>query len=191
MIQSETATQLNLILQQDADSVLAWLKNIFSADSSPPEGFNWLGLAEAAAFNAHEGKRHDSTAPDIKWAEVATTVYDRLAALADKAKPGSGESFTISSMTLRAAMIRKLGGVPGDAVLDINRLLQWFWDKLKWSREEVEKKAANWRALNIEEIRELRQLKNRLKVISALADSDKFVLEPEIKAWLSLREKLP
>jgi hypothetical protein len=84
MIQSEPATQLNQILLQDADSVLAWLKNIFSADSSPPEGFNWLGLAEAAAFNAHEGKRHDSTAPDIKWAEVATTVYDRLAALADK-----------------------------------------------------------------------------------------------------------
>ncbi len=191
MVQSETTTHLNQILQQDADSVLVWLKNIFAADSSLPEGFNWLGLAEAATFNAHEGKRHDSTTPDIKWAEVATNIYDRLAALADKAKAGSGESFAISSMMLRSAMIGKLGVVPGHPVLNLNLILQWFWDSVKFSRQEVTQKAANWRSLPVGEIRELRQLKNRLKVISALADSENCVLDTEIKALLSLREKLP
>jgi len=55
----------------------------------------------------------------------------------------------------------------------------------------VEKKAANWKTLPIAEIRELRQLKNRLKVIAALADSDKYVLDEKINTWLHLREKLP
>jgi hypothetical protein len=45
--------------------------------------------------------------------------------------------------------------------------------------------------LSIAEIRELRQLKNRLKVIAALADTDKCVLDEELSTWLSLREKLP
>lgn len=45
--------------------------------------------------------------------------------------------------------------------------------------------------LPIAEIRELRQLKNRLKVIAALADSDKYVLDESLKSWLDLREKLP
>ncbi|MBO1351284.1 MAG: hypothetical protein EBE86_029740 [Hormoscilla sp. GUM202] len=43
----------------------------------------------------------------------------------------------------------------------------------------------------IGEIRELRSIENRLAAIAVLADSDKCVLPPEIKAWLSLREKLP
>jgi hypothetical protein len=55
----------------------------------------------------------------------------------------------------------------------------------------VEKKAANWQTLPIAEIRDLRQLKNRLKVIAALADTDKYVLDEELSTWLSVREKLP
>jgi hypothetical protein len=55
----------------------------------------------------------------------------------------------------------------------------------------VEKKVANWQTLPIAEIRELRQLKNRLKVIAALANNDKYVLDEELSTWLSVREKLP
>ena len=38
--------------------------------------------------------------------------------------------------------------------------------------------------------KKLRQLKNRLKVIAALADSDQYVLDENLNSWLSLREKL-
>ncbi|WP_199248336.1 hypothetical protein [[Phormidium] sp. ETS-05] len=191
MIQSELVTQPNQILQQDAESAWAWLQNILARDSDLPAEFNWLGLAEAAADNAYASSSYEANTTDIKWVEIATTIYERLAAIADKAKSGSGESLRISAMMLRAGMIDKFGVVYDHPVLDINIIFQWFRQNLKLSCEEVEKKAANWRVLPVEEIRELRQLKNRLQVISAINDSNKFGLEPDIKAWLSLRKQLP
>ncbi|GAB4296367.1 MAG: hypothetical protein Fur0025_33880 [Oscillatoriaceae cyanobacterium] len=160
-------------------------------DSDLPAEFNWLGLAEAAADNAYASRSYEANTTDIKWAEIATTIYERLAAIADKKKSGSGESLRISAMMLRAGMIDKFGVVSYHPILDINIIFQWFRQNLKLSCEEVEKKAANWRILPVEEIRELRKLKNRLQVISAINDSHKFGLEPDIKAWLSLRKLLP
>ena len=55
MTQSLSTIELNEILTQDVDSVLNWLKMIGSGNSTAPRGFNWHGLAEAAAFNAREG----------------------------------------------------------------------------------------------------------------------------------------
>ncbi len=191
MIQSKLVTQPDQIRQQYPES-LALLQDILDSDSDLPDEFEWLGLAEVAAHNAYAPiSIYEANQTNIKWAEIATKIYERLAAIADKSKSGSGESLRISSMMLRAGMIDKFGVVDHHPVLDINIILQWFRQNLKLSCEEVEKKAANWRVLPVEEIRELRQLKNRLQVISAINDSNKFGLEPEIKAWLSLREKLP
>jgi hypothetical protein len=92
---------------------------------------------------------------------------------------------------LRAAAIGKLGVIFDHPVLDVNLILQWFWDNIKESQEDVEKKAANWKTLPIAEIRELRKLKNRLKVIAALSESDKYVLDEKLNTWLFLRDKLP
>jgi hypothetical protein len=128
---------------------------------------------------------------DRKWAEVAIAIYDRKADEADRKKPGSGESFTISSMMLRAAAIEKHGAISEHPVLDVNLILEWFWDNIKESQEDVEKKAANWQTLPIAEIRELRKIKNRLKVIAALSESDRYVLDEKLKTWLLLRDKLP
>jgi hypothetical protein len=52
-------------------------------------------------------------------------------------------------------------------------------------------KATNWKTLPIAEIRKLRQLKNLLQVIAALANTDKYVLDEKLKTWLSVRERLP
>ena len=147
-------------------------------------------LADVSSAKARKGENNGGLF-DRTWAEVATAIYDRLAEAAEQKKPGSGESLRISSMMLRAGAIAKYGIIPNDSVLDVNLILQWFWDNIKESREDVEQKAANWKMLPIEEMRELRQLKNRLKVIAALASGDKYVLDEQLKAWLSLREKLP
>ena len=58
------------------------------------------------------------------------------------------------------------------------------------SPDEATKKAASWRNCSIEEIRELRRIKNRLNVISVLVESGKF-LPIELTIWLSLRSQLP
>jgi hypothetical protein len=190
MTQSPTTISIDRILEQDAESVLIWVKKIFSDQATQPQEFNWLLLADVSSAKARKGQ-NSSGLCDRQWAEVATTIYDRLSEAAEQKKPGSGESFTISSMMLRAGAIGKLGAISDHPVLDVNLILQWFWDNIKESREDVENKAANWKTLPIGEIRELRQLKNRLKVIAALADTDKYVLDESLKSWLDLREKLP
>ena len=190
MTQSPTTISLDRILEQNAESVLIWVNNIFSGQTTEPQGFNWLLLADVASAKARKGE-NGSGLCDRKWAEVAIAIYDRKANEADRKKPGSGESFTISSMMLRAAAIEKQEVISDRPVLDVNLILEWFWDNIKESQEDVEKKAANWKTLPIAEIRELRKLKNRLKVIAALSDTDKYVLDEKLNNWLVLRDRLP
>lgn len=181
MNQLQSTILLNDLLQQDAAEVQVWLRSIESSSLKPPLEFNWLGLAEAAAIEAQ-------SASDLAWAEVAISVYERLAA---EANNSAQESLMISSMLLRASMIARFGSVPGHLVLDIYLIMRWFCDQMMMSWDSVAKKAANWHSCSIEEIRELRRIKNRLGVISVLANSDKYVLNSELNNWLSLREKLP
>jgi hypothetical protein len=121
------------------------------------------------------------------FGDITVLIYDRLAKLA---RESAGESFLISSMLLRAAMIAELGDIPGHIVLDIDRVINWFCHSLKMSPDEATKKAANWRNCSIDEIRELRRIKNRLNVISVLVESGTFV-PIELSTWLSLQGQLP
>ena len=190
--QAQYANFLKESLQNYPAEAKAWLADVDSGMQKLPEKFNWLGFAEVAALNAH-------TESNLLWAEVAISVYERLAQEAkDKANDASrdsADSATISAMMLRAASIAKHGSISGDRVLDVNRIISWFWDSLTISRQEAATLAAKWTELSIEKIRELRQIKNRLGVISLLADSEKCVSpelqEPELQAWLSLRRQLP
>lgn len=181
MCQSQSSLQLNEFLQKEAFEVQNWLVAIKSGCLNPPAEFNWLGLAEAAAFKAHSKS-------DLLWAEVAIQVYQRLA---DETNSSAQGSLIISLMLLKAAMIAIFGSVLGHPVLDIEPIIQWFNDSMMTSFDEVAKKTAIWRDCTIEEIRDLRAIKNRLKVISILANSQKCILPKELEVWLSLREQLP
>ena len=184
MIQSKTQISVQEILQKDAESVLIWLKNMFSENSLTTQDFNWLLLADSAAFNAQENF-------DITWAEVATKIYDYLAVNTEQKKIDTQESLMISSMMLRARMISQLGIIKAHPVLDINLIFQWFLNNQNLSYHQVEQKSENWQVLSVDEIKELRRLKNRLKVIEVIHHSHKYVLAPEFKEWLDLRHKLP
>ena len=188
MSQSESNNLLNELLEQDAFYVQAWLKDIWSGQLKAPEGFNWLGLAQAATSIAHSGISDDATAPDISWAEVATSIYDKLAT---GASPDGQKAYMLSSMMLRAAMIAKLGSISGHSVLDLDLIINWFFDNLAMSRQEVEIKVDSWIKLPIDDIRELRKIKNQLNVISVLAESGQLTSNQELTEWLSLRQKLP
>ncbi|MBC6424449.1 MAG: hypothetical protein GDA43_01255 [Hormoscilla sp. SP5CHS1] len=143
MSQTQETILLNKLQQQDAAEVLAWLKRIESGQELPVAGFNWLGLAELAAFEAHWKS-------NLLWAEVATSVYDRLAAENSSVR----ESLMISSMLVRAAAIAQHGLVSGHPVLDLQQIVRWFCDGLTISPHRAASKARHWRSCNIGEIRE-------------------------------------
>jgi hypothetical protein len=138
MTQSPTTISLDRILEQNAESVLIWANNIFSGQTTQPQGFNWLLLADVSSAKARKGE-NGSGLCDRKWAEVAIAIYDRLADDADRKKPGSGESFTISSMMLRAVAIEKQEVISDRFVLDVNLILKCFGITSK-SRRKMSKK---------------------------------------------------
>ncbi|MBW4577689.1 MAG: hypothetical protein KME08_20850 [Aphanothece sp. CMT-3BRIN-NPC111] len=202
MSEDEATKLLNYLLQQDATQVQAWLKSIWTGQQQIPEEFNWQGLAYIAADKARGDSTSTSDSPSLEWAKVAISVYDLLA---KKYSESSGfDSFIRSSMMLRAYLILKLGATPGDLVLDPNLIVNWFFDNLKISFKEAWTIASDWRTLSrdkfkelmqnkqqIEKLRELREIKNRLGAIKLLSQSKQFTLDEEISNWLSLQEKLP
>ncbi|MEG4067571.1 hypothetical protein QUA42_09480 [Microcoleus sp. Pol11C2] len=75
--------------EQDAESVQAWVKNKLSPKTTAPEDFNWLLLADVCCESAPKSQK-GSGLPERTWAEVATTIYERLADDADLKKTAAG-----------------------------------------------------------------------------------------------------
>lgn len=251
MSQSQDTDLRNHLLRQDAAQVQKWLRSVCTGEVKAPKEYNWwVGLAEGAAFNARKAE-----SPDLKWALLATSIYDRLAAfidiktyklLSDATRDGNegkeliptntnptgklisvadeinwgdvsgdatlpsqrgrvtnsvSESDMHSSMKLRAYMILRLGSVPGNPVLDMERIICWFFDLLNMSLEEATRKAASWqeglktgnpfKELTWDDVRALRYIKSRLSVIKELSKSNEFKPTEELSAWLALWKELP
>jgi hypothetical protein len=174
--------------EQDPKQVLMWVNTIVEGRQEVPEYFNWLGLAQLSANQARSRDDAVSSIPDLDWAKVAIVVYDYLI---NKADPARRDSLEHSVMMLRAYLIVKLGVVPHDPVLDIEHIVQWFFQNLRLSLAEAARRSASWKELKREEILELRQIKNRLAVIRSLAEHNLLSHHPELQPWLALREKLP
>lgn len=177
--------------RQDARCVEDWLRTVQSGQGQVPEDFNWQVVAEVADMRAH-GRRPDE---DLAWARVATWIYEHpLAREAAPADASIRESIESAAMLLRADMIRRLGPIAGDPVLDPDTIVRWFVDRLPLSRQQASEQAACWRAtrsLSSAQLRTLTFLKERLRVLGAVAEARGVVLSDEVEAWLELRERLP
>ncbi len=168
--------------------LLQWVQSVRAGLKQVPHDFNWSGLAEAAALRARYGNDQTSSQPDLEWAKVAILIYSYLM---DEVDSPNRASLEHSEMSLKAYLTGKLGAVPNDPILDVDQIIQWFFENLHISLDEAEKKASSWRKLAKEEILELQQIKNRLAIIKTLADSNLLPPNQELSAWLALREKLP
>ncbi|MDZ8085137.1 MAG: hypothetical protein RMY16_05985 [Nostoc sp. DedQUE12b] len=205
MTETEATNFLRVLLQQDAEEVQTWLRMVWAKQQQVPEKFNWLGLAEVSTFTAQElanEESNESHSESLAWAEIATSVYEFLA----ENNPSFSERYLHSLMGLRAYTILKFGAIPGNPVLDIHLIINWFFDNLHISYEEALIKAADWRkalAANnpeetqkkfdseLEDFRKLRLIKNRLSIIKYLSKSKDFLPNEELNTWISLWEKLP
>ncbi len=205
MAETEATNFLRVLLQKDPEQVQAWLRIVWAEQQQIPEKFNWLVLAQVSTFNAQElanEESNESHSESLAWAQVATSVYEFLA----ENNPSFPESYLYSLMGLRAYMILKFGALPGNQVLDIQQIVNWFFDNLHISYQEALIKATDWRetlAVNnpeetqkkfeseLEDIRKLRLIKNRLGIIKRLSKSKDFLPNEELNIWISLWDKLP
>jgi hypothetical protein len=180
---------VNELLQQEPEQVQLWLERVWSGREEVPPDFNWLLLAEGAAFNAVARPQLQSRPPDLQWGRVAAAVYDHLAG--QSAQESARHSLQCSSMNLRAALIKSYGAVPGDPVLDADRLRRWFFANLTMSPEEAARKAASWRDCDLEDIRTMRRIKSRLAILEPLWERGLLERTDELDAWFALKDQLP
>lgn len=181
MSKPQATPSLQELLQQSPVQVLNWLHEVEKGQHQVPLNFNWLGLAEAASFEARSQK-------NLTWAEVAVTIYQRLVDSTDSAHKAGLIS---SMMHLKAFMITQLGVVHNNTILDPNSIVQWFFESLPYNYEQTKLKSAHWRTLNIQEMKALKLIKSRLSVIASLVDDNKIHPNTELQAWLSLQKDLP
>jgi hypothetical protein len=182
---SQFTTSLNDLLKKDVAEIREWIQTVRAQQNEASHDFNWLGLAESASFNA--SSEHTSTVA-LLWAEVALEAYDWLA---KNSEPDTCVSFTNASTLLRAAMIARYGSEAGHTVLDMDTIVSNFFTDLPLSYEEAEEKARNWKVIEIDEIRKLRKIKNRLKAMELLAEHNTIRADQTLCRWLTLRKKLP
>jgi hypothetical protein len=178
---SQTTQTLQTLLSQSPELILHWLQDVESGHQEVSSDFNWLGLAESAAFEARAKN-------NVTWAEVAIRVYERLATSVDSAHKNG---FIASIMHLKAFLIIQLGAVHGDPILDPDEIVQWFFANLPYTFEEATQKTAHWRTLDVQEIKALRLIKGRLSIVTSLVKNN--IVHPglELQLWLSLQQSLP
>ncbi|GAB1539969.1 hypothetical protein NUACC21_26380 [Scytonema sp. NUACC21] len=206
MSEEEATKLLNCLIEKQATQVQDWLKSIWQGKQHIPENFNWAGLAAVASDKARGSvaSSGEGESPNLEWAKVAVSVYDFLAAT----HPDMKHSFSRDAMMLRAYTISKMGHIPGDPILDGSCIVNWFLNNLRFSPKEALSIALSWKdlvthkyqdltqnqqkfAALIEEVRELRQIKNQLLVIQLLSQNNQFNLDEEMNTWLSIQQQLP
>jgi hypothetical protein len=205
MSETEAVELLNSLLELDCSQAKDWLSRVWQEEDQVPNGFNWLGLAEAAAFKARKEINPKLKTPNLVCAEVATTIYDFLANR--EINSATKESFWQSSMMLRAYMIRRFGVVSHDPVLDVEKITSWFLDGLD-QYQDVQAQISEWREaftayqqsvdqvqnlenFPLEKLQQLRRIKTRLGVLKFLYEDVRIKPTEEISKWLAIRKHLP
>lgn len=138
-----------------------------------------LGIAQGAASCAR-------STLSLDWLEVAIELYERLAQV-----EGKGEAGLLAAMHLRAYFIVRLGAGEAHPLLNVSALAEWFRRLAPFSPEEAAARAERWTERPIEQIRELRDLKNRLAVFEELNKAGLLNQLPDIRDWLAIRKQLP
>lgn len=171
---------LNNLEQQKPSKIIELIRSIKEERVSIPENFNWLGLAQVSSLNARTDKTNN-----LLWAMVAIEAYNFSMKNVD-----CRESNLRSIMFLRVYFIERYGSKINDPILDFNQVVQWFFQSLTISLNEAKEIADNWNELDIDKIKELRKIKNRLAVFKELSTS---LLEPypELREWIMIYNKLP
>jgi len=104
-------------------------------------------------------------------------------------------------MNLRAFFIVKRAALAGDPVLDLKVILDWFRESLPMSLadatlgirkcNEAMPKSSAARPEELQICRELRWIKNKLRVIRLLTEGGALVPDEHLSSWLKLRDSLP
>lgn len=207
----------NYLLEQHPKDVDAWLQSATNRSTFSHEDFQWwLGLAQGATFRAESGFQIDTPSQDfaVMWARVGVTIYEYL--LAQPSNASACLSLELSLMELRTFFITRLGMMKNDPLLDVEQIIQWFFQNLPYSLQGLTELVNVWhtikkrpsafkqlsqgakivvgqRIFQAETLQKMRWVKKKLKILKTLSESNCLSLTQnnELKSWILLWEQLP
>jgi hypothetical protein len=169
---------IKLIESGNIESFKTWLNEVDIDSQILPENFNWYTIAEklsAQAFNFENCNEH--------VAQLSIGIYERIYKLQ------GDEGAFLSSLYIRLRVL-KLVKNNATQTLHSKDLLALVKSKLEVNISDVKNLAENWKSLEVEKIKELRNLKNWIKVIEDLEVITEQVYE-EFEGWKDLKVLLP
>jgi hypothetical protein len=174
------ASNLNELISSGPEEVRIWLAAL-RAGTIDPKQWNLLYLRSYLSNKAVQEL-------SLEWLAVA---IEFLEYIAESIGGKEGEDHLMRAMSVRAHFISHMGVHASQELLQLEPIAEWFLANLPLTLEEAATKSARWTELPIEEIRVLRLMKNRLRVFLPLANGALLDAYPAIKAWLTIRSKLP
>jgi len=179
--------------QADALQVKEWLESIDLGKIQVPKNFYWYGLAYHAGFQARNFSENNFNNNNLIWAKIAVNIYGKLAEYYPNI-----EDLRVAMM-LRAYLITRVGYDIDPEFLNVDSIIAWFFDTLEMPYEAAEKTAEflekNHKNIEkiieaIDDIRKLKKIQSRLKVILFLVEHDKIKISKELEVWLALSKKV-
>jgi hypothetical protein len=180
---------ISWLIKQDVETVKAWIYEAWEGLQSVPGDFKWEYLAATLEVLARSGNGPNYySKPDLEWGKLTVSIYHYLISKAD---PLTRMSLEERMMYLKAYLISYYGCIAGNAFLDVNRIVDWFFQNVRLSIDEVEKRLAHLKDLEMEELMFLRHLKVRLSIIQFLSDRNLIFPNEILRKWLAIQTKLP
>ncbi len=186
-------TNVERILELPLLDLQQWINSNLSKES---KHFNWLGLAEALAFEARKNRDINRK---LQLAELSVRIYEWLS---KHENPEQSDSFVNSANALRIYLLANEQIDFSHHTLGLKRVEDWFWNEInilpeeaselsKISRNKIEKGETNFSSNELEKMKLIRKIKNRLHIIRNLSKIDK-VGETlgEINDWLKIADSL-
>jgi hypothetical protein len=165
-----------------------WLRQVERSELAVPGPATLIGMGELAAEEAR-------ALTSVDWAKASIHAYELSARLF----PESKQSAVDKAMLLRSWFIARLGSIKGDQLLDAETVADSFVADLPYSLEDALDKIKHWKRkdlplasrLPIEDVRKLRNVKNRLAAIRLLVDSGNVAPNSPLLKWLVVQPDLP
>ena len=184
------------LLEQDPSLALQWLRERVEGTQPFPEGFDWYGLAELAASDTFHKRGKVYPVPHLGWAKVAVLAHRYLiyqekhsSRLAHKPER---KKFTylgteVSLMNIQARCIIAYGPIAGDSVLDVNSLIECFFDDLPFSPDDVLTIYMEGGKEHLaQEHRELVRIRMKLEILQTLEEKQLLPANQDLLRWFSV-----
>lgn len=146
-----------------------------------------IGILDGAASQAYR-------LSSIEWAGIAIRAAELMA------ENETDREFALQrAMRIRASFISKMGSRHGDVVLDKETIIGWFKSEAKPPIQVARECSERWkdqslpldRRLPLEQLRELRSLRHRIRVLQTLAECGELPDVPMLREWLEICDLLP